>query len=71
MRGIRPVSYTHLHWRLSDYMIPILRKDEIEEGAEELLRAFCPNAATNRREHDPFVPVSYTHLDVYKRQSFS
>ena len=39
------------HWRLSDYMIPILRKDEIEEGAEELLRAFCPNAATDRREH--------------------
>ena len=41
------------HWRLSDYMIPILRKDEIEEGAEELLRAFCPNAATDRREHYP------------------
>ena len=52
------------HWRLSDYMIPILRKDEIEEGAEELLRAFCPNAATDRREHDPFVLAKRMGLNV-------
>ena len=50
--------------RLSDYMIPILRKDEIEEGAEELLRAFCPNAATDRREHDPFVLAKRMGLNV-------
>ena len=43
------------YWRLSNYMIPILRKDEIETGAEELLLKLCPNAMTDLNEHNAFV----------------
>ena len=31
-------------WLLSDYLVPILRKDEIEAGAEELLERYNPEA---------------------------
>ena len=40
------------YWRLSNYLIPILRKDEIEAGAEELLLRLCPNALSDLREHE-------------------
>lgn len=43
------------YWKLSNYMIPILRKDEIESGAEELLLKYCPQALTDTTEHNAFV----------------
>lgn len=52
------------YWRLSNYLLPILRKDEIETGAEQLLLAYCPNALSNRREHDPFVLAECMGLKV-------
>ena len=39
-------------WMLSSYLVPILRKDEVEQGAEELLLRYCPNALADQREHD-------------------
>lgn len=29
-------------WKLSHYLVPILRKDEVEKGAEALLMRYCP-----------------------------
>ena len=52
------------YWRLSKYLIPILRKDEIEAGAEELLLRICPKAMTDRREHDAYLLASRMGLNV-------
>ena len=52
------------YWRLSNYMIPILRKDEIETGAEELLLRLCPNALTDLNEHNAFVLADRMGLNV-------
>lgn len=41
-------------WMLSSYLVPILRKDEIEQGAEELLLRYCPKALEDAREHDAY-----------------
>ena len=65
-----PVSYTHLDVykrqveRLHD---PLVRRAVSGCGYSAL--AVC-NAAGGRhcRRHRDFPPVSYTHLDVYKRQ---
>lgn len=51
-------------WRLSKYLIPILRKDEIESGAEDLLFSISPKAMTDRREHDAFLLASRMGLNV-------
>ena len=48
-------------------MIPILRKDEIEAGAEELLLRLCPNALSDLNEHNAFVlaeRMRYSHADA-------
>ena len=52
------------YWRLSNYMIPILRKDEIEAGAEELLLKLCPNALSDLNEHNAFVLAERMGLNV-------
>ena len=52
------------YWRLSNYMIPILRKDEIESGAEELLLRLCPNALSDLNEHNAFVLAERMGLNV-------
>lgn len=52
------------YWRLSKYMIPILRKDEIETNAEELLLRICPKAFSDMREHNAFVLAERMGLRV-------
>lgn len=42
-------------WMLSDYLVPILRKDEIEAGAEALLENYYPEALGDLKAHDAFV----------------
>ena len=61
------------YWRLSNYLIPILRKDEIEAGAEDLLLRLCPNALSDLREHNAYVLAEQMGLNVerlplYNRQ---
>ena len=53
-RMMTPVSYTHLfhHVAFDD-----VEDDDVEKALIE--RTYCAEA---------FEPVSYTHLDVYKRQ---
>ena len=56
-----PVSYTHLHLRLipklSEYHPDMQRTDCVQAGAAGRFSFYFP-----------IIPVSYTHLDVYKRQ---
>lgn len=42
-------------WMLSNYLVPILHKDEVEKGAGDLLLRFCPAALENRDEHNAYV----------------
>lgn len=51
-------------WMLSSYLVPILRKDEVEQGAEELLLKYCPAALTDTREHDAYVLAERMGLQV-------
>lgn len=51
-------------WLLSSYLVPILRKDEMEQGAEELLLRYCPNALTDRKEHNAYVLAENMGLHV-------
>ena len=51
-------------WLLSSYLVPILRKDEVEQGAEELLLRYCPNALTDRKEHNAYVLAENMGLHV-------
>lgn len=39
------------YWMLSEYLVPILRKDEIKDGAERLLQQHLSGAYQNPREH--------------------
>lgn len=57
------------YWRLSNYLIPILRKDEIEAGAEELLLRLCPNALSDLREHNAYVLAERMGLNVERLQN--
>lgn len=50
--------------RLDSYLIPILRKDEIESGSEELLLKYCPKALEDVSEHSPFVLAQRMGLKV-------
>lgn len=52
------------YWRLSNYLIPILRKDEIESGSEELLLKYCPKALDELSEHNAFVLAERMGLRV-------
>ena len=51
-------------WLLSEYLIPILRKDEIEEGAEALLAQYYHEALTGSGKHSAFVLAERMGLQV-------
>ena len=52
------------YWRLSKYMIPILRKDEIEAGSEALLLSNCPTSISEPRDHNAFILAERMALKV-------
>lgn len=52
------------YWMLSNYLVPILRKDEVEKGAEELLLRYCPAALDNREDHNAFALAQQMGLTV-------
>jgi transcriptional regulator with XRE-family HTH domain len=59
-------------WLLDDYLVPILRKDEIEAAAEELLGKYYPEALCDLKTHDAAVMAARMGLRVmtlplYKR----
>lgn len=59
-------------WMLDDYLVPILRKDEIEAGTEELLEKYYPEALGDLKTHKAFVLAERMGLKVmtlplYKR----
>ncbi len=54
------------YWLLSSYLVPILRKEDIEKGAEELLLRYCPNAVINHEEHTPYTLASRMGLSVQR-----
>ena len=59
-------------WMLSDYLVPILRKDEIEAGAEELLESFNPEALCDLKARNSFdlaerMGLRVMTLPLYKR----
>ena len=49
---------------LSSYLVPILRKDEVEQGAEELLLRHCPKALEDIKEHDAYLLAARMGLQV-------
>ncbi|MBQ8617529.1 MAG: helix-turn-helix transcriptional regulator, partial [Clostridia bacterium] len=51
-------------WMLSSYLVPILRKDEVEQGAEELLLRYCPKALESSRERDAYLLADRMGLKV-------
>lgn len=52
------------YWMLSNYLVPILRKDEVEKGAEELLLRYCPEALSNSEERNAYLLASRMGLAV-------
>ena len=59
-------------WLLSDYLVPILRKDEIESGAEALLERYYPEALCGLKEQNAFkmaerMGLRVMTLPLYKR----
>ena len=56
-----PVSYTHLTITPKNYVLPFLKEHFCSRLMNETFLIFD-------RTHKA-APVSYTHLDVYKRQS--
>ena len=57
---IVPVSYTHLAISIMSYIIACQGVDKIVKLSVPILNVLYPVAITT---------VSYTHLDVYKRQT--
>lgn len=53
-------------WMLSSYLVPILRKDEVEQGAEELLLRYCPRALEDMKEHDAYLLAVRMGLQVVR-----
>lgn len=51
-------------WMLSSYLVPILRKDEVEQGTEELLLRYCPRALEDMKEHDAYLLAARMGLQV-------
>ena len=45
-------------------------KKELARKAVAALKEEYPGAVCSLEYQDPLQPVSYTHLDVYKRQGF-
>ena len=68
MSKVTPVSYTHLfhHERLDGTGYPF-GKTAVELNTQERMMA-CIDIYQALTESRPYKPVSYTHLDVYKRQ---
>ncbi len=58
------------YWMLSSYLVPILRKDEIEQGAEELLLRYCPAALTDKKAHDAYALADRMGLRVEHQPLF-
>ena len=59
-------------WMLDDYLVPILRKEEIEVAAEDLLENYYPEALSDLRTHKAIVlaermGLSVMTLPLYKR----
>jgi len=59
-------------WLLSDYLVPILRKDEIEAGAEALLEKHYTEALCDLKEHNAYemaerMGLQVMTLPLYKR----
>lgn len=60
-------------WMLSTYLVPLLRKDEIEKGAEDLLLRYCPEALTDRKEHNAYlladkIGLHVEHLPLFQQR---
>ena len=51
-------------WMLSSYLVPILRKDEVEQGTEALLMRYCPRALEDMKEHDAYLLADRMGLHV-------
>lgn len=51
-------------WMLSTYLVPILRKAEIEKNAEDLLLRYCPTAFTAPAEHNAYLLADRMGLRV-------
>lgn len=61
-------------WRLSEYLVPILRKNEIEKEAEKLLLRYCPNALEDPEERNAYIladrmGLRVERLPLYHRNS--
>ena len=72
--GIMPVSYTHLNFRkIPFYINAIYQMIRNDTGSQFRLTVFAEQMICNRSfaftGMPHAVPVSYTHLDVYKRQA--
>lgn len=57
-------------WMLSNYLVPILRKDEVEKGAETLLFRHCPDALNDLQEHNAYVLADRMGLKVARYPLF-
>lgn len=60
-------------WMLSTHLVPLLRKDEIEKGAEDLLLQYCPTALTDYKEHNAYLladkmGLHVEHLPLFHQQ---
>ena len=51
-------------WMLSSFLVPILCKDEVEQGAETLLLRYCPRALEDMKEHDAYLLAARMGLQV-------
>ena len=79
VKAFHPVSSERMNdhvdgrWLLNDYLIPILRKDEIETAAEHMLYLYCPDALKNPTKHDAYalanrMGLNVIHLPLYQRE---
>ena len=51
-------------WKLDKYLVPILRRDEIDEYAEEIWAEHCPDAAKDQKLRRPRTLTDKLHLSV-------
>ena len=51
-------------WKLDKYLVPILRRDEIDEYAEEIWAERCPDAAKDQKLRRPHALTEKMHLSV-------
>lgn len=59
------------HWPLTEHMIPVLKKAEIEHHTKELLRQFNPAGAIDQKKNNPFelakrMGLKIVRLHLYK-----